>query len=387
MKNNIKVMILHNIISPYRNPLFEELSRKYDLTVYFCKENNSERKWSTKLDKYSFKYKILPYKNIGPFIINNTLKKELKRDNFDVYIIGENPENASSIMKIIKFAKKNKKKIVLWNERINEDILSLKRFNESKNILKNLFYSMIKYFYKKYRKNLYRKINNFISFSEKSSKLLISNGVSKRLINRTFQIMPNILLPKPNLKKIHKIFKNKNIIFNLGYLNKEKGINYLIEAFNKLNREDTVLLIAGTGEEESKLKELAKDNKNIIFLGYKEGVDKANYYSIADFFVFPTLYDCWGLVVNEAFYYGIPVISTNKSGAIELIEKDKTGFIIPDKDTDALANSMKKLLDNPKLLKQMKENVRKIPKSKIVDIQTTVNTFEKAINYAIKNKH
>ena len=47
---------------------------------------------------------------------------------------------------------------------------------------------------------------------------------------------------------------------------------------------------------------------------------------------------------------------------------------------------MKKLLDSPKILTKMKKNIKKIPKSKIVDINTSVKTFKKAINYAIK-KH
>lgn len=385
MKNKLKVMILHNIASPYRLPLFEELSKKYDLTIYFCKEKTQDRKWSTKLDKYSFKYKILHHKDFGPFVINYDLKKELEED-YDVYIVGENPENAFSIIKIIKLANKNKKKIVLWNERVDNEIYSLKSLKESKNTFKRFSYYVIKKLYKIHRKRLYSKMGCFISFSNKSKKLLISNNINEYKINKASQIIPESILPKTIWKTKPSEYKNKRIIFYLGYLNERKGVNYLIEAFNKLNRRDTLLLIAGTGDQEKKLKEMAKDNKNIIFLGYKDGVDKANYYSISDFFVFPTLYDCWGLVVNEAFYYGLPIITTNKAGAVELIEEAKTGFIVTDKDSDALANAMKKLLDNPKLLGKMKENVKKIPKSKIVDIQTTVKTFEKAINYALKNK-
>jgi len=47
---------------------------------------------------------------------------------------------------------------------------------------------------------------------------------------------------------------------------------------------------------------------------------------------------------------------------------------------------MKRLLDNPKVLKQMKENVKKVPKSKIVDINASVKTFEKAIKCVLKEK-
>lgn len=383
MRTKSKVMILHNIISPYRLPLFEELSKKYDLTVYFCKENDKERKWSTKLDGYSFKYKILPYKDIGPFVINPTLKKELKENAYDIYILVENPENAFSILKIIKLANKNKKKMVLWNERIDNEIYTLKNLKESINIFKKLFYSFSKLIYKRYRKLIYKRSDGFISFSKISTEFLISNKIDKSKIFETKQIMPKSLLLKPTWREKPKEFKDKKIIFYLGYLNERKGVDYLIKAFNNLNRKDTLLLIAGSGDQENKLKELAKDSPNIKFLGYIGGVKRANYYSIANFFVFPSLYDVWGLVVNESLYYGLPVISTNKAGAIGLIGEGKTGFIVSDKNVDALEDAMRKLLDNPQLLKKMKENVKKIPKSRIVDINTSIKTFEKAINYSL----
>lgn len=377
MKKKIKLMILHNVISPYRNPLFEELSKKYDLTVYFCKEKDKERKWSTKLKGYSFKYNILPHKNIGPFVLNPTIKKELKKENFDVYILADNLENYFSERDCKNIAEKNKIKLIIWNEKLRRDYSPTKsKFPKG---IKNLILSIYAYF----RRMLYNKSVKFISFCNESDKFLLSQGVNKNKIIQTRQIMPEYCLSKPTWKEKTKEFKDKKIIFNMGYLTERKGVNYLIEAFNKLNRKDVLLLIAGTGDQEDNLKKLSKDNKNIIFLSYKDGVDKANYYSISDFFVFPTLHDCWGFVVNEAFYYGIPIISTDKAGAVELIEEGKTGLIVPDKDSDALAEAMEKLLANPQLLKKMKENVKRIPKSKIVDIKTTANSFEMAINYAI----
>ena len=96
--------------------------------------------------------------------------------------------------------------------------------------------------------------------------------------------------------------------------------------------------------------------------------------------------DAWGFVINEALYYGLPVISTDKAGAIELIENGKNGFIIPDNDIDALVKSMKKLLDDPKLLAIMKENVLSIPKSRIVDVNTVIRTFDEAINMILNHQ-
>lgn len=385
MKNKkLKLMVLHYIIAPYRNPLFEELSKRYDLTVYFCKKNNKDRNWSTKLDKYSFNYKILPHKDRGPFVINPTLRRELKENNFDIYVAFENPENAFSILRMIKISGKKNKPFILVNGRKDDEIYTLKGLKESEDIFKKLFYSFSKWAYKKYRDFIYKKSNGFVSYCNTSTNFLISKNLSKKRIFTGIQNMPESLLPKPTWKEKTKKFKNKKIIFHIGYLNERKGVNYLIEAFNQLNRDDAVLLIAGAGDQEEKLKELAKDNPNIKFFGYIDGVEKANYYFIADFCVFSTLYDAWSHVIAESFYYGNPVICTDKDEAVELIEEGKTGFIVQDKDSDALAKAMKKLLDNPMLLEQMKKNVKKIPKSRIVDINTSIKTFEKATDYAMK---
>ena len=226
---------------------------------------------------------------------------------------------------------------------------------------------------------------SIISYSNATTYYLKSKGFDKNKIFTGTQNYPEYLLIKPTWKKRPNKFKDKKIILYVGYLREDKGVNYLIEAFNGLNKKDVLLLIAGSGDEENKLKELAKNNKNIIFLGYRDGVDRANYYSIADFFVFPSLQDVWGHVITESFYYGVPVITTNKPEAKELIEESKTGLIIPDRDVGALKVAMEKLIYNKKLLNSMKENVKRIPKSKIVDINTSVKTFERAIDYALKN--
>jgi len=384
MKVKLKVMILHNIISPYRNPLFEELSKKYNLTVYFCKENDKERKWSTRLEDYSFNYKILPYRYFGPFLFNPTLKKELKKEDYDVYICGDNLESFSSCLKILSFCKHKKKPFIFWS---GNTLGSIQHHRELAHSLIKIFTFNIKKFIDFiYMNNVKNISKSFISYSNATTNFLSSNGFPTEKIFVGTQNYPEFLLPKPIWMEKPRKFKNKKIIFNLGYLREGKGVDYLIEAFNKLDRKDTLLLIAGTGDQEEMLKKSAKDNENIIFLGYADGVDRANYYSIADFFVFPTLCDIWGHVVTESLYYGIPVICTDKAEAKELIEEGKTGFIVPDKNSNALAEAMEKLLDNPNLLKQMRENVKKIPKSKIVHIQTTVNTFDKAIKYAL-NTH
>ena len=382
MGNKPKVMILHNIISPYRLPIFEELSKKYDLTVYFCKANNDDRKWSTKLKGYSCKYKVLPNKDFGPFVINSSLNEELKKNKYDVFVCFENPENYFSLRKVIKFAKHNQKRVILVNSRRNDEILSLRNLKESKFFFNKIMYRVIQKIYFNLRSGLYLKSNSFVSYCNQTTDYLINNKISKEKIFTGTQIMPESLLDKPT----KRIKSDKIRVFHLGYLREDKGVQDLIKAFRQINNDNLELIIAGSGNYEDKLKDLAKNDRRIKFVGYADGLEKANLYANSDMFVFPTLHDSWGLVVNEAFYYGLPVISSKKAGAIELINEGKTGLIVPDRDVEALKVAMGKLIYNKKLLNKMKENVKKIHKSKIVDINKSVKTFENAINHALRNQ-
>jgi glycosyltransferase involved in cell wall biosynthesis len=383
MKKKTKLVILHNIISPYRLPLFEELSMKYDLCVYFCKEKTENRLWSTSLENYTFKYKILPSLNIGPLVFNFSLLKELFKNKSDCFIVAENPENAISILTLFVIAKINRGKIILWSERIDGEIFTLIDLKTSNNFFWNIYYNIVKAVYKNYRKYLYSKSDILLPLSSAAENYLKKEGVVKEKIKRSFQIMPESVLEKPTITSKPLEFKNKKVILSLGYLTKGKGVDNLIKAFNQLNTSDTVLLIAGAGEQENNLKKLA-NNKNIHFLGYVEGIKKANCFSSADFFVFPTHRDVWGFVVNEALYYGLPVISSDRACASELIESGKTGFIVKDNDIEGLAKRMEELLNKQKLLVEMKENVKKMNKSKLVDINTLTGAFEEAIRYTLK---
>jgi len=236
MKSKLKIMILHNMVTPYRLPLFEELSKKYDLTVYFCKTKDKDRLWKTDLNKYSFKYKILDHKDFGPFVINPTLKKELKKNPCDIYICFENPENSFSILKALKFAKMNKKKFILVNGRRDDEIVSLRNLNESKLFIKNIIYKLIRYLYFNHRAYLYKNSHSFISYCKKTTVFLTKNTIQKNKIFTGIQNYPKSLLPKPAWKSRPSEYKNKKIIFHLGYLNERKGVDYLIKAFNELNR-------------------------------------------------------------------------------------------------------------------------------------------------------
>ena len=168
------------------------------------------------------------------------------------------------------------------------------------------------------------------------------------------------------------------------YLEKRKGVHDLIKAYKQLNPKDTELIIAGTGSEEQTLKELAADRSDIIFLGYVDGKSKVDCYSNADIFVLPTYQDPWGLVVNEAIYYGLPIITTTNAGASDMIVKKKNGFVIKSGNIHQLKACLDTLLSNDKLRKSMQQKSKNFLIA--TDVKTGVKPFAEAIKFVLRKK-
>lgn len=102
-----------------------------------------------------------------------------------------------------------------------------------------------------------------------------------------------------------------------------KNIHFLIEQFNELGKP---LTIVGAGELFDELRKMAKDN--IHFLGFVNNERLKDVYRAHDVFVLPSRTEPWGLVVEEAIYWGLPVIVSNCVGSrIELVEKTGTGCV------------------------------------------------------------
>lgn len=128
-----------------------------------------------------------------------------------------------------------------------------------------------------------------------------------------------------------------------------KGINYLLNAFETVQRqsaEPVSLLLIGEGPEEAKLRQACAERgiRNVVFAGFKQKPELPRYYALADVFVFPTLGDPYGLVVDEAMACGLPIISTSAAGEIrDRIEEGVNGYIVPPEDSAALAGAMRRL--------------------------------------------
>lgn len=137
----------------------------------------------------------------------------------------------------------------------------------------------------------------------------------------------------------------KRMILAVGQCIPRKGFDILLKAAKDLP-EDTALCIVG-GEPTEEYLGLREELglTQVSFLGFQKKEILAKYYRAADLFTLPTREDIWGLVINEAMAYGLPVITTDRCVAgLELIEEGVNGYIVPVEDVEALGEKMREAL-------------------------------------------
>lgn len=157
--------------------------------------------------------------------------------------------------------------------------------------------------------------------------------------------------------------KSQHEILFVGRLDKIKGVTYLIQAMEKI---DAKLVIVGDGVLRSELEEQAKTfGDKVHFMGAVEHSELAEIYSEADVFVAPSITmengatEGFGLVFIEAMAAGIPVIGTKTGGIKDIIIDGETGYFVKEKDSDAIAERVNFLLENPGESMRIVENAKK----------------------------
>lgn len=149
----------------------------------------------------------------------------------------------------------------------------------------------------------------------------------------------------------------------VGRIVKDKGINELVAAFNRLSKEYTNISLLLVGAEEKNLNPISaetsfiiKQNPKIFAVGRKEDVKP--YMLLSDAFVLPSYREGFGMVLIEAGALGKPCITTDIIGCNEIIIQNENGVIIPSKDEEALYRAMENFLLNPEEVLRMAEKAR-----------------------------
>jgi glycosyltransferase involved in cell wall biosynthesis len=146
--------------------------------------------------------------------------------------------------------------------------------------------------------------------------------------------------------------KDDFVFVFIGRIVKDKGMNELMQTFNKLNLEypNTKLLLVGPYEDHlnplaPESYDLIKNHASICHVGYQK--DVRPYFAISDALAFPSHREGFPNVVMQAGAMGLASIVTDINGCNEIIENEVNGLIIPPKDEDALFKAMEFMVNNP----------------------------------------
>lgn len=175
-----------------------------------------------------------------------------------------------------------------------------------------------------------------------------SNGIDTAYFN------PSLYSGEDNskLRASLGIPKNDVVFIFVGRLVKDKGINELVEAFQRLNTfsSETSLLLVGPFEQDldpvkdSTLNTIKKHDK-IVEVGYQD--DVRPFLACSNVLAFPSYREGFPNVVMQAGAMNLPAIVTNINGCNEIITHGKNGMVIPVRDTDSLLNAMEEMVQDP----------------------------------------
>jgi len=153
--------------------------------------------------------------------------------------------------------------------------------------------------------------------------------------------------------------KEKKEFFEIGFiggLTKQKNPLTLIKAFSKIkNKKKIKLLIGGKGKELKTLKSFVKKNKikNVEILGFISEQKLPDFYRNLDLFVYPSLYEGFGLPVLEAMACGCPVITSNNSSLPEI--SGNAGILVDPTNVGDIQRKIEEVIKNRPFQKDLKK--------------------------------
>lgn len=348
-----RVLILSEIISPYRIPVFNALARHdgVDLRVVFLAETDAGlRQWPVYKDEICFPYEVLPSWRfrVGKhnLLLNWGLRSCLKKFAPEVVICGG--YNYFASWEALRWARRHSVEFVLWSESNSHDD---RRGFAWVELMKAHFLA---------------RCDRFVVPGKASLAYLQSLGSVPEDITVAPNAVDNgwFVARADSVRARAQEFREKLglppwFFLFVGRLVPEKGVFDLLDAYGRLGddiRAQTGLVFAGNGVSKAELEQRAEriGTGRICFPGFVDREDLAGFYALAEALILPTHSDPWGLVVNEAMACGLPIIVTNVAGcSADLVEDGWNGYIVPSGNPERLKVALDSLILNPELTRQM----------------------------------
>jgi glycosyltransferase involved in cell wall biosynthesis len=353
--HKIRLTLVHNIFAPYREGLFKAIDKLpgVRLTVYYCSDKCPGRNWRIKPEGY--KYQVLKGVTIGRNLhINPEIIWRIVTDRPDVLVVG-GYSYPTSMMAILT-AKFLRIPLVLWSaSSLLDSRLNLSNWRQkSKYVAKRL---------------LIRCADKYIVPGQKAIEYLKELGAGAKdisIMRNSFDLdffhqgADRARKDRDRIRKEFGLPASKLLLY-VGHLTEKKGAWVLLKAYRIIRDKNAQigLVIAGDGPEERELKEYCRHHrlKRVYFMGFRQKDEMPSLFGASDVFVFPSLQDTWGMVLNEAMASGLPIVTTDRvGGAYDLVEDGTNGLIVPAGDPQQLSAAvLKALAKSPREVRHMVE--------------------------------
>lgn len=355
MKKN-KVILITNIISPYRIPLYNYISKNGDFNfkVLVLAEKEKNREYQLAKQEIKFDYQILPGwhlffiggKREVSIHLNRGVFGALKRYSPDVIITSG--YNCPAYWQAFLYCKLFKKKYVLWN---GTTLLSAGSTKGVRGLLKKI---------------IIKKADKYIAYGGKAKEYLEYFGAEPKNI----YVSTNTVDVDYFRKKTFQYREDKNfyeernkfpkiLLLYIGQLVKRKGVEQVLKALKVLKDSQIGFIIVGSGPEERNLKKFCTKNKleNIFFEGFHQQEELPKYYNLADVFILPSFEEVWGLVVNEALASGLYILASKYAGVTYDLINDENGKIFDPYNVNGIVNCIKEIKTNLPLLRTNRKKI------------------------------
>lgn len=348
-----KLVIVTEIIAPYRIPVFNALAQRpeLDLHIVFLSENDpTMRQWRVYTDEIEFQYDVLPSwrRRFGKYnvLINRGVLSTLTKLAPDALLCGG--YNYLTSWEAAYWARFHRVPLLLWSE---STALDKRHGHRPVEFLKAQFLRLCR---------------SFVVPGKSSSTYLKDFGISDHRIFTAPNAVDVTLFSKPANDARRNEFEVRarrslpsRYFLYVGRLVKAKGVFELLETYAQLDteiRDKVGLVFVGDGADRPALMERASRIApgTIQFPGFVHREGLSDFYALADALIFPTHSDTWGLVVNEAMACSLPVVVTHVAGCVaDLVQDGWNGFVVPPKVRSALAAAMTRLAGDAALRTEM----------------------------------
>lgn len=357
-----KVVLITNIPTPYRIPLFNELNKQMqeegmELHVIFSEAGYQRRKFEINYSDFKFQYTILGGGTITSskdtektyFFYKGLWKALNSTQPHKVIVAGF---SAASVI-TSSWCSWNKVPFAIWSGSIETEVRN--------NSWHRVFL----------RRQLIKRANSYIAYGSLAAQYLVNMGAKAGKVYIGINTVDTSFFSEETGKHKNSISSQHPFTFTyLGYLVPRKNVSQVIEAAALLakERKDFRLQIIGDGESKNELEKLSSRlglDEQIQFTGYKQKAELPLYLAQTNALLYQSDFDIWGLVLNEAMAAGLCCLATTHAGAtFDLIDDNKTGFKIDYQHTHLVVEKMKWMMNHPEEVNEIGKRASQFIKEK-----------------------